>query len=207
MRNAFSVSEILRIPQTNHHKLASVPQQDMPEFPNLLYSNATRNCSELLTAPKSNTHAAVSVAEKCNIGVNMCLWVSLLVHCSTFSWPTHETTLQSICFLLLLCIIVSYNRGQCTGDLFLNSSSWTNRRKHYELRYKTNSHFCVLLQNWTRRNSTHCVLWVMRLCRLVVRYWNFAETKCFYLQGRFLPSPVLGQIQGCKFDHSPVSSV
>jgi hypothetical protein len=119
--NVFSVSVITRILQTSHHKSASAPEQDMPEFPNLLYSNATRNCSELLTAPKSNTHAAVSVAEKCNIRVNMCLWVSLPVHCSTFSWPTHERALQSICFLLLR-IIVSY-RGQRSDDLFLNSGS------------------------------------------------------------------------------------
>jgi hypothetical protein len=92
--NVFSVSGIIIILHTSHHKSASVPQQHMPAFPNLLYSNATRNCSELLTAPKSNTHAAVSVAEKCNIQVNMCLWVSLLVHCSTFSWPTHQTALH-----------------------------------------------------------------------------------------------------------------
>jgi hypothetical protein len=120
--NAFSVFRIITILQTSHHKSVGVPEQHMSEFPNLLYSSATRNCSELLTAPKSNTHAAVSVAEKCNIGVNMCLWVSLLVHCSTFSWPTHETALQSICFLLLLRIVVSY-RGQCTGDRLLNSGS------------------------------------------------------------------------------------
>jgi len=120
--NAFSVPVIIRTLQTSHHKSASVPEQDMPEFPNLLHSNATRNYSELLTAPKSNTHAAVSVAEKCNIRVNMCLWVSLPVHCSTFSWPTHGTALRSICFLLLLRIIVSY-RGQCSGDLSWNSGS------------------------------------------------------------------------------------
>jgi hypothetical protein len=65
--NAFSVSGIIRILQTTHHKSASVPEQHMPEFPNLLHSNATRNCSQILTAPKPNTHAAVSVAKKCNI--------------------------------------------------------------------------------------------------------------------------------------------
>jgi hypothetical protein len=150
--NVFSVSVIIRILQTSHHKSASVPEQDMPEFPNLLYSNATRNCSELLTAPKSNTHAAVSVAEKCNIRVNMCLWVSLPMRCSTFSWPTHERALQSICFLLLWSIVVSY-RGQCSGDLFLKSDSWTNRRKHYELRYKTNSYLYGFFKELDRSTS------------------------------------------------------
>jgi len=120
--NAFSVSAIHRILQTSHHKSTSAPEQHMLDFPNLLHSNATRNCCELLTAPKSNTHAAVCVAEKCNIQVDMCLWVSLLVHFSTFSWPTHETAWRSACSLLLLRVIVSC-RGQCTGDLFLNSGS------------------------------------------------------------------------------------
>jgi hypothetical protein len=137
MWNAFSVSGILRIPQTSQNNSSCVPEQDKPEFPNLLDQNATRNCSELLTAPRSNTHAVVSVAEKCNNGVNMWLWVTMLCIATRSVGRHMEQRCSRFAFCCHYVLSVSYSRGQCTGDLLLNSGSWTNRRKHHELRYKT----------------------------------------------------------------------
>jgi len=53
--NAFSISGILRILQTSHHKSACVPEQDMPEFPNLFIQMLPGTALNFLQ-PQNRTH-------------------------------------------------------------------------------------------------------------------------------------------------------